>query len=140
MRVLVVRILQLVVAFRVAVAPVGVRRPTWQQPPPLQHPRHSAGSAMPDGPPWPELGATPMLAYNGWLASTEFMGYNNETLYYKLVDRLVESGLTAAGYTTIVRPSQSPAAATLPRCAVTLRRTQPVRDCLVGSHLQRLDP
>jgi hypothetical protein len=81
-----------------------------------------------------------MLAYNGWLASTEFMGYNNETLYYKLVDRLVESGLTAAGYTTIVRPSQSPAAATLPRCAVTLRRTQPVRDCLVGSHLQRLDP
>ena len=103
MRVLAVYMLQLAATFRSAVSPVGVHRPAAQQsplPPPLQA-RHSGASA--DGPPWPELGATPMLAYNGWLASTEFMGYNNETLYYKLVDQLVASNLAKAGYTTIVR-------------------------------------
>jgi hypothetical protein len=42
---------------------------------------------LPDGPPWPELGATPSMAYNGWLASTKFMGYNNETLYYNIIDQ-----------------------------------------------------
>jgi alpha-galactosidase len=57
--------------------------------------------ALPDGPPWPELAATPNMAYNGWLASTEFMGYNNETLYYNLVDQLVKCGLRDAGYRTI---------------------------------------
>jgi hypothetical protein len=56
---------------------------------------------LPDGPPWPELGATPIMAYNGWLASTAFMGYNNETLYYNIVDQLVKTGLREAGYTHI---------------------------------------
>ena len=34
---------------------------------------HRGPLVLPDGPPWPELAATPMMAYNGWLASTEFM-------------------------------------------------------------------
>ena len=29
-----------------------------------------AHAALPDGPPWPELQATPTMGYNGWLAAT----------------------------------------------------------------------
>ena len=107
MRMLVASALWLFGDASVAGSPTGVPLPK-QQPPPTSRPLRGAHSVehlgdLPDGPPWPELGATPMLAYNGWLASTEFMGYNNETLYYKLVDQLVASNLSAAGYDTIVR-------------------------------------
>ena len=107
MRVLVASALWLFGAVRVAGSPTGVPLPN-QQPRATSRPLQGAHSVehigdLPDGPPWPELGATPMLAYNGWLASTEFMGFNNETLYYKLVDQLVASNLSAAGYNMIVR-------------------------------------
>ena len=98
--------------------------------------RPAAGS-LPVGPPWPELGATPIMAYNGWLASTEFMGYNNETLYYKLVDQLVASNLSAAGYTTIVRRSISLYPGT--QSALDLPEIYSGFDGCAGSDLQRVD-
>ena len=55
-------------------------------------------------PPWPELAATPPMAWNGWLPATRNLlpGYsNNETMYYAAADRLVGSGLRDAGYDTI---------------------------------------
>ena len=44
------------------------------------------------------------MGYNGWLAAT--MGHEpfakNQTLYYKIADKLVASGLAAAGYDTLL--------------------------------------
>lgn len=40
---------------------------------------------------------TPMCANACYIGQ----GYNNETLYYRLVDQLVTSGLRDAGYTTV---------------------------------------
>ena len=59
---------------------------------------------LPAGPPWPELQATPTMGYNGWLAAT--MGHEpdakNQSLYYRIADELVASGLAAAGYDTLL--------------------------------------
>jgi alpha-galactosidase len=59
---------------------------------------------LPDAPPWPELAATPTMGYNGWLAATtsDQFGAKNQTIYYRIADRLIESGLAAAGYDTIL--------------------------------------
>ena len=58
---------------------------------------------LPDAPPWPELQATPTLGYNGWLATTHGgKVLANQTLYYKIADKLVSSGLAAAGYDTLL--------------------------------------
>ena len=58
---------------------------------------------LPAGPPWPELQATPTLGYNGWLATTDGGKVNaNQTLYYRIADKLVESGLAAAGFDTLL--------------------------------------
>jgi alpha-galactosidase len=45
-----------------------------------------------------------VLGYNGWLAATmsHQAGAANQTIYYKIADKLVESGLAAAGYDTIL--------------------------------------
>jgi len=59
---------------------------------------------LPVGPPWPELQATPTMGYNGWLAATTGSepGAGNQTLYYRIADKLVKSGLAAAGYDTML--------------------------------------
>eukprot|EP00038_Savillea_parva_P011640 m.199004 g.199004 ORF g.199004 m.199004 type:complete len:525 (-) comp20636_c0_seq1:131-1705(-) len=59
---------------------------------------------LPDAPPWPELQATPTMGYNGWLAAAmgNETGARNESLYYRLADELVNSGLAAAGYDTLL--------------------------------------
>ena len=56
-------------------------------------------SNLPEHPPWPELAATPVMGYNGWLAATHGRTgpVSNETLYYNIVDKLISSGLAAAG-------------------------------------------
>ena len=59
---------------------------------------------LPDAPPWPELQATPTMGYNGWLSATmgHEPGARNQTLYYNIADKLVASGLAAAGYDTLL--------------------------------------
>ena len=44
------------------------------------------------------------MGYNGWLAATmsHEIGAKNQTIYYRIADRLVETGLAAAGYDTVL--------------------------------------
>jgi hypothetical protein len=70
--------------------------------PPVVH-RGTTPLRLPDAPPWPELQATPTLGYNGWLATTNGgKVHANQTLYYRIADKLVSSGLAAAGYDTLL--------------------------------------
>ena len=70
--------------------------------PPVVH-RGATPLQLPDAPPWPELQATPTLGYNGWLTTTNGgKVHANQTLYYRIADKLVSSGLAAAGYDTLL--------------------------------------
>ena len=44
------------------------------------------------------------MGYNGWLAATmgHEPGAKNQSIYYRIADKLVESGLAAAGYDTVL--------------------------------------
>jgi alpha-galactosidase len=63
----------------------------------------SSSVRLPVAPPWPELQATPTMGYNGWLATTNGgKDHANQTLYYRIADKLVATGLAAAGYDTLL--------------------------------------